>query len=261
MANYLTLDEYKDKYASVGFDRSAEGVLTVTFGTDGGPLVWSATAHEELTFAFADIANDRENACVVLTGTGDAWASEIDFGSFDLASAASWDVIISEGRRLLVNLIDIEVPVISAVNGPALQHPEIPVMSDVVILSETASFADSPHFASGIVPGDGAHIVWPYVLGPNRGRAFLLTGETIDAQTALSYGIAKEVVPADQVLSRAQAIATEIAGKPFLARRYARHVLTMPLKKLLQENLHHGLALEAAAVLDMLGAAPPAPAE
>jgi enoyl-CoA hydratase/carnithine racemase len=62
-----------------------------------------------------------------------------------------------------MNLLDIEVPVIAAVNGPALIHAEIPVLSDIVICSEKAEFQDAPHFANGVVPGDGVHVVWPLV--------------------------------------------------------------------------------------------------
>jgi len=120
---------------------------------------------------------------------------------------------------LLINLLDIEVPVISAINGPARIHPEIPVLSDVVIASETALFQDAPHFMSGIVPGDGAHVVWPHVLGPNRGRYFLLMGQELDERTAMAYGAVNEVLPKDKLLARAREIARYIADKPPRTRR------------------------------------------
>ena len=130
-------------------------------------------------------------------------------------------------------------------------HPEIPVMSDVVIASETASFQDGPHFPSGIVPGDGAHIVWPHVLGANRGRYFLLTGQVLDAGTALEYGAVNEVVAPDRLLDRAWEVARSIAEKPLLARRYARQALTLEFKRLVHEGLGYGLTMEALAVLGM----------
>ena len=105
-------------------------------------------------------------------------------------------------------------------------HPEVPVLSDIIIAADTTTFSDTPHFASGIVPGDGAHIVWTHVLGPQRGRYFLLTGQELNAQQALDYGVVSEVLPADQVYARARELAEQIAAKPLLARRYARQVVT-----------------------------------
>jgi enoyl-CoA hydratase/carnithine racemase len=228
-----------------------DGILQVTLHTDGKSLVWSALAHEELGFCFADIGADRENKVVILTGTGDAFCTEIDVNSFGfLTTAHGWDEVFYDGRRLLNNLLDIEVPVIAAVNGPVIFHPEIPVLSDIVIASETATFQDAPHFMSGIVPGDGAHIVWTHVLGTNRGRYFLLTGQELSATTALEYGAVNEVVPKDQLLARAWELASVIAEKPMLTRRYARVALTHEYKRLMHEGLGFGLAVEALAALD-----------
>jgi enoyl-CoA hydratase/carnithine racemase len=245
------LEDYRDRYKSVRLERE-DGILTMQFHTDGGPLVWTSLAHEELSFCFADVGADAENHVVILTGTGESYCAEISFESFDLSTSRAWDTVLYEGRRLLRNLIDIPVPVIAAVNGPALFHPEIPVMSDIVIASESASFQDGPHYPSGIVPGDGAHIVWPHVLGPNRGRYFLLTGQTLDAKTAQEYGAVNEVVPAGQLMARAQEVAKDVAAKPYLTRRYAREVLTQRWKRLLDEGLGFGLALEAHAAVDMI---------
>ncbi|HEX4107377.1 MAG TPA: enoyl-CoA hydratase/isomerase family protein [Solirubrobacteraceae bacterium] len=245
------LDDYKDRYKSIQLERQ-DGILVMTFHTDGGPLVWTSVAHEELGYCFLDVGADVENHVVVLTGTGKDYCAEIDFTSFDLSTSRAWDTVLYEGRRLLRNLIDIPVPVIAAVNGPAHFHPEIPVMSDIVIASETASFQDGPHYPSGIVPGDGAHIVWPHVLGPNRGRYFLLTGQTLDARTAQDYGAVNEVVPAGQLMSRTLEVAREVAAKPYLTRRYAREVLTQRWKRLLDEGLGYGLSLEAHAAVDMI---------
>jgi enoyl-CoA hydratase/carnithine racemase len=243
------LEDYQHRYQNIKLERT-DGVLEVTFHTDGGSLVWSSLAHEELGYCFADIGADVGNHVVLLAGTGDDWCSAINVASFDLGTSRAWDTVFYEGRRLLRNLIDIPVPVISAINGPALFHPEIPVLSDIVLAAETASFQDGPHYVSGIVPGDGAHIVWPHVLGPNRGRYFLLTGQLLDARTALEYGAVNEVVPAGQLMARAREVARDIAAKPYLTRRYAREVLTQRIKRLLDEGLGLGLALEALAVTD-----------
>jgi len=246
----LPFDEYAKKYETIELRRE-DGVVEMTVHSGDKSLIWTSLAHDELAYCFSDLANDRENKVVILTGTGENFCAEIDFASFDLSSAQGWDHVIYEGRRLLNNLLEIPVPVVSAVNGPVFFHPEIPVMCDVVLASETAAFQDGPHFPSGIVPGDGAHIVWPHVLGANRGRYFLLTGQVLDAPTALEYGAVNEVVPPDQLLDRAREVARSIAEKPLLARRYARQALTLEFKRLMQEGLGYGLTMEALAVLGM----------
>jgi enoyl-CoA hydratase/carnithine racemase len=245
------LNTYRNRYQNIKLDRS-EGILTVTVHTGGKSLVWSALAHEELGYCFTDIANDRENKVVILTGAGENYCADIDAGSFKLSSASDWDAIFYDGRKLLTAFLDIEVPVISAVNGPARIHPELPVLSDIVLAAETALFQDAPHFMSGIVPGDGAHIVWPYVIGANRGRAFLLTGQELSARVALEYGAVFEVLPRDRLLPRAQELAQTIAARPLLTRRYTRLALTQRIKRLLQEGLSLGLAVEALAAIDHL---------
>lgn len=141
--------------------------------------------------------------------------------------------------------------VIGAVNGPAHIHAELAVLSNVVVASETASFQDAPHFANGVVPGDGVHIVWPMLLGPTRGSYFLLTNEIIDARKALELGIVNEVVPFDQVNARAWALAEQIAAKPIMARHFARTLLTHDMKRQMHEQLSHGFALEGLAMFGM----------
>lgn len=246
----VTLDQYEKKYDCAELSRGEDGVLLVRLHTGGGSLVWSAEVHNELGFLFADIGADRANKVVVLAGTGDSWCAGIDAASFKLSTSSEWDVVFWEGRRLLLNLLGIEVPVICAVNGPAIFHPEIPVLNDVIVASSTALFQDAPHFMSGIVPGDGAHVVWTNLLGINRGRAFLMTGQALDAQTALDWGVVAEVTEPGRETERALEIARTMAKHPALTLRYSRVILTQKLKRLLAEGLDSGLALEALAAID-----------
>jgi len=247
-----SFEDYRDRYNNIALKRDEHGVLLVRFHTDGGHFVWSEESHEELGHCFGQIGADRANRVVVLTATGDVWCEQINFESFALNSPAEWDHTFFDGRKLLNNLLDIEVPVISAINGPARMHPEIPVMSDIVIASDTALFQDAPHFIGGIVPGDGAHVVWTHVLGPNKGRYFLLMGEELGAEEALARGVVGEVVPQARVLERALEIAGVFAGKTDLALRYSRVVLTQQYKRLMDDGLSLGLGLEALAAVDLL---------
>ncbi|MFR9806071.1 enoyl-CoA hydratase/isomerase family protein [Pseudonocardia sp. RS010] len=246
-----SFDDYATKYETIRLERDEAGVLQMTLHSDGKSLVWTPQVHDELAYCFTDIACDAENRVLVLTGVGDSFCSEIDFSTFSLGTAKDWSQIIFEGQRLLQNLMNIEVPVIAAINGPATVHPEIPVLSDITIASNTTTFADSPHFANGIVPGDGAHICWTHVLGPQRGRYFLLTEQTLDAEQALAFGVVNEVVAPEQVLPRAREIAARIAAKPPLGARYTRVMLTREIKRLIHEQQGMGLTHEALAALSL----------
>ena len=141
------------------------------------------------------------------------------------------------------------MPIISAVNGPALYHAEIPLMSDIVLASENAAFQDAPHFPAGLVPGDGVHVVFPLLMGLNRARYFLLMGQTLSAREAMELGLVSEVMPRDRLMARAWEVAEQLAQKSPLTLRYTRTVLTLQLKRLMQEMLGYGLQVEGLAAL------------
>jgi len=134
--------------------------------------------------------------------------------------------------------------VIAAVNGPATVHSELAVLSDITLASENAIFQDQAHILFSAVPGDGIAVVWMELLGPNRGRYFLLTGQKITAQEAFQLGVVNEVLPQDKLMTRANELAERLAALPPLTARYTRVILTQRLKRLLDENLGYGLALE-----------------
>jgi enoyl-CoA hydratase/carnithine racemase len=190
-------EDYATKYQTIRMERR-KGILQMTLHTEGGPLRWGFLPHGELPDAFSDVGADRENRVVIITGTGAEFSGpRATPGTSSFPSRPSIeriDRIHCEGRQLLMKLLEIEVPVISAINGPAWRHSEIPLLCDIVLAAETAQFQDSAHFVSDLVPGDGVHIVYPLLLGMNRGRYFLLTGQTLDARKALELGLVAEAL-------------------------------------------------------------------
>lgn len=240
--------DYFDRYETVAFDRTESGVLTVRLHTNGGPVVYAYAHHRDWVGAFLDIGADRDNRVVILTGTGDEFISQMGWDKM-MSSPSDWDQIFWEGKRFLRNLLDIEVPIIGAVNGPATIHNELALLSDITLASENATFQDMPHFP-WTVPGDGIAAVWMEILGVNRGRYFLLTNQVLTAQEALEMGVINEVLPRDQLMPRAMELAERIAALPPLTVRYTRLVLTQRLKRIIEESIGFSLALEGHAVVD-----------
>lgn len=244
--------DYFDRYAGIAFRRE-DGVLEMRLHTRGGPARWAywGGLHRDLGPAFHDVAQDRDNHVVILTGTGDSFCASYDPEGErpPTMDAIAWDTIFAEGRAMLRNLLAIEVPVIGAVNGPAFIHAELALLSDIVLAADHAVFADKAHATAGVVPGDGVHTIWPMLLGPNRGRYFLMTGQEIEAREALRLGVVGEVVAADQLMTRAWALAREIAGRPTQAMRYSRIALTRRLRTSIEQELDSGLMLEGMAIL------------
>ena len=243
------LATYQDKYRHIRFDRR-DGILEVRVHTDGDSLMWCDLAHDELGHCFTDIANDADNKVVILTGEGDCFCTEPDVSSFGEATPRNGQRMHLAGLKLVENLLNIPVPVIGAVNGAAHIHAELPLLSNVVIASDDASFQDKVHFPMGIVPGDGVHVAWPALLGHTRGSYFLLMGEVMDVETARNFGIVHEIVPRAELMSRAWQVAAELAAKPIMVSRYSRMLLTHELKRLMHSHLSLGLATECLAMLD-----------
>lgn len=251
------LSEYQNKYRNIKFERR-DGILQMTLHTDGGPMQWGAaegSIHEQLGHAFFDVAHDVETRVLILTGTGDAFCIARNAKEYaSTQNATYWYRIIKEGKDLLMQYLDVEVPVISVINGPATIHPELPALGDIVLAAEDAILQDS-HMPQGVVPGDGAHVVWEHLLGANRSRYFFYTEQKMTAQEAKAAGVVAEILPRDKLLPRAWELATQLSKKPLQTLHYTRILLTQPIKKKMLSDLGYGLAVEVLGVVAMNEAA------
>jgi enoyl-CoA hydratase/carnithine racemase len=228
-------------------------VLVIEFHSKGGPFTFTAQDHTELVDAFYRITQDRANKIVILTGTGGEFISGIDFSSFgNIADPAIWSQVHDEGVQILENLANIRVPVIAAVEGRAHVHSEYALLANVIVAAEDATFHDLPHFAGGIVPGDGIFTTWSYRAGAGRAEAFLLNPQPLTARTAHEWGVVAEVVANGKALSRARELAALYLRAPEVTRRNTRVHFIHPLKERIVREVGYGLSLEGASAADLV---------
>ncbi|WP_082678122.1 enoyl-CoA hydratase/isomerase family protein [Type-E symbiont of Plautia stali] len=244
-------ENYRHSFNNARLTRSPTGVLEVMFHTDGGSLLFNGHTHEEFVELFHQIGSDPDNRVVILTGAGEAFMENISPEGFDFFTPRGYDKIFREGKKVLMNLLDIEVPVVAALNGPVRLHSEYALLADIVLATPDTVFQDKPHFDFGIVPGDGVNLLWPEVIGSIRGRYFLLTRQELDAETAKGWGVVNEILPRDTLLTRAHELAESLAALPPLTSRYTRIALTQKLRRIIDEGAGYGLALEGISAADV----------
>ena len=212
---FTKLDDYKNKYKNITFERR-DGILQMTFTTNGGPLVWSAMPdgpQHEAGAAFFDVGHDPENKIVILTSGGDRWCTDYDMENYPDQEGVTplwWDFLYRAERDLFTQLLDIPVPVIGIINGPASYHAEIPLLSDVVLAADDAFFRDDSHVAVGVVAGDGIQVLWQMLVGINRARAMQYLHQSISVDDALVQGFVAEKHPREKLLARAYEVAENL---------------------------------------------------
>jgi len=250
-------EDYANKFSQIRLERK-NGILQMTLHTDGGSVRWGPVIQAELVEAFTQIGADRSNRIIIMTGTGNEFSgprAEPGYSFYREVShhitANLLDTIHWNAHRLMTRMLDVEVPMIAVVNGPAMRHSELPLMCDIVLAADDATFEDTAHFKlASQTPGDGIGIVYTMLLGLNRARYFMLMGQVIDAQEAKTLGLVSELLPREKLLLRAWDIAKQLAQKNDLLLRYTRVTLIQPMKKLIEQDIMYHLALESLAKLD-----------
>jgi enoyl-CoA hydratase/carnithine racemase len=237
---------YFSRFEHMNITRTADGVLEVRFTTDNGPIVFTGKDHHDFVEAFSQIAQDRDNKVVILTGTGNEWFAQIDGPSLgDITNPKEWSKPWWEGQQLMQNLTSIGVPVIAAINGPATVHSEYALTADIILASEGAYFQDFPHLAFGIVPADGVQTVWTRAIGEYRAKYFLYMQQKLSAREAKELGVVSEILPDNEkLMKRAYELAAYLLTVPELTRRFMRTMFVQSLRKDLLDQVGFGLSME-----------------
>jgi enoyl-CoA hydratase len=192
----------------------------------------------ELTEAIESADNNSGVRCMIITGDEKAFAAGADIK--EMASASSVEMLLRDQFVLFDRIKRVKKPIIAAVAGYALGGgSELALMCDIILAADTAKFGQ-PEINIGIIPGWGATQRLTHAVGKSKAMELILTGDVIGAEDALRCGIVSRIVPAQDLLAEAEALAQKIASKPPLAVQLAKE----SIQQSFELPLEAGLALE-----------------
>jgi enoyl-CoA hydratase len=235
MSDYTTLETARDGH-----------VVRVTIAHPTSPVnAVDAALHHDLTQLFARLKREREARAVLLTGRGRAFSAGGDFAWFpQLREPGRMEALRQDAKQLVWDLLDVEIPIVAALNGPAMGlGASIALLCDVIFMADTATLGD-PHVKVGIVAGDGGAAIWPLAVGPARAKQYLLTGDPLTAVEAERIGLVNRVVPAADLDREAMAFAARLAAGAPLAVRYTKLSVNKLVKDALNVAFDTSTALE-----------------
>ncbi len=203
--------------------------------------------HHDLTALFAGLRRENEARAVLLTGRGKAFSAGGDFHWFPtLREPGRMEALRRDAKQLIWDLLDVELPIVAAVNGHAMGlGASIALLSDVILMADTATIGD-PHVRVGLVAGDGGVAIWPLAVGPARAKQYLLTGDPLTAAEAERIGLVNRVVAAADLDAEAMALASRLAAGAPLAVRYTK----LAVNKLVKDALN--VAFDASTALELV---------
>ena len=233
-------------YESITFDRRDDGVVVATLDRPHKLNAVDGRLHHELSRLPGDVDDDPDTRVLVLTGAGRAFCAGGDFSPDAVALGSFGTPLVEEGRRIVDGLLACRKPVIAAVNGYAMGlGATIALLCDVVVAGRSAVFADT-HVNLGIGAGDGGQVIWPMLVGPNKAKYFLMTGDRVDAVEAERIGLVNFVVDDDATLERATEIAARLASGPQQAIQASKQAVNAWMRTVSATVLPLSLALEEA---------------
>jgi enoyl-CoA hydratase len=232
-------------WENLRFERVGD-VLRVVIAHPTSPLnVVDGDMHEELARLFRALKRERSARAILITGRGKAFSAGGDFDWFPtLQDPTMLEETRRDGKQLVWDLLDVELPIVAAVNGPAVGlGASIALLCDVIFMADTAVIAD-PHVRVGVVAGDGGAAIWPLLLGPARAKQYLMTGDAVKAVDAERIGLVNKVVPAAELEREALAFATRLAAGAPLAVQFTKQAVNKLIKDALNTAFDTSMALE-----------------
>ena len=202
--------------------------------------------HKGLAGVFPQIDADDEARAVVLTGNGRAFSAGGDFTYLDelARDPARRRESLADGRQIVTAMVACRVPIVAAVNGPAVGLGcSLVALSDIVFMAVSAHLAD-PHVAVGLVAADGGPVSWPLMVSLQLAKEYALTGARIPARRAAEIGLANHVCPDGEVMDQALACAHRIARLPRRAVEDTKRILNLHLERAVLATLDFALSAE-----------------
>ena len=223
---------YSD-YRHLLFEKKPNGVVLVTINRPELMNATNARLHWELTQVWLTIDADPAARVALITGAGKAFSAGGDLELVEemAGNAEAAARTMREASDLVYNMINLEKPVVSAINGVAVGAGlVVALMADVSIMADTARITDG-HTRLGVVAGDHAAIIWPLLCGMAKARYYLLTSDFLDGKEAERIGLVSLCVPRDDVLAKAWEVADKLAGGSQNAVRWTKRALNNWLRQ------------------------------
>ena len=237
------------KYEFLKIERN-ESIAIVSLARPDARNAVTREMHAELDNIWNELADDPSIHVVILTGEGQAFSAGGDLkrlaeraGTHEGTQAALQ--LTSIGRRLLSNILDLQKPIIAAINGDAIGlGATMALCCDITIIAAEARIGD-PHVRVGVSAGDGGAIIWPLLIGPSRAKEYLLRGLIATGTEAERINLVNHAVPAAEVMPTALQIARELAQLPPWAVRFTKATINIAVRQQFNLSMDASLAYEA----------------
>ena len=234
-------------YETFQFTRR-DRILTATI--DSGDAVNSVDArlHRDLARVFYDLGSDPDSDVIVLASANKAFCAggNIDWFQDLIDDQRKFEHVVSEAKRIVFSLLELEKPIICRLNGAAAGlGATIALLCDIVVASEKAQIGD-PHTRMGLVAGDGGAVIWPQLIGFNKAKELLMTGEMLRAAEAHRIGLVNYVVPPEELDAKVYGLAEQLVHGATKAIRWTKTVANIPLREIAQKTMDASLAYELA---------------